>query len=122
MSLGTTHDADPRVVLLLEDDEDLRDALSEALSAAGYVALVAATGASALADTEHRRLAAAVVDLHLPGALGVDVANELRRRDPNLHLVLMSGHHDGSGLPAGVALLRKPFGVDRLLSALASRA
>lgn len=122
MRPGTTAVADPPLVLLLEDDEDLRFALSEVLTAAGYSLVVAETGDRALRESAHRRLDAAVLDLHLPGSHGVDVAHELRRRDPQLPVIFMSGGHDAAGLPDGVQLLRKPFGVDRLLSALAGHA
>lgn len=105
-------------VLLAEDDDDFRDVLVEVLELEGFEPLAAGDGASALALSGGRTLWAAVVDLHLPGLSGAVLADELRRRQPGLPVLLMSGADAGaliSTVPAGVAVLSKPFAWGRLV-------
>jgi DNA-binding response OmpR family regulator len=68
----------PRV-LLVEDDEELREALTQCLTRAGFAVLPSRTGADALEAARSRSPDAAVIDLFLPDSGGLGVARELRR-------------------------------------------
>jgi two-component system OmpR family response regulator len=84
-ALGELDDPRPSV-LLVEDDAGLRDAMTRALTRAGYEVLPAATGAEALELDPSGPPAAAILDVFLPDAGGLGVARELRRR-PELEQV-----------------------------------
>ena len=72
-----------RTILIVEDDDLLRDAFKILLEDAGYQVLEAATAADAM-DTAQRRLPALVIlDMGLPDRSGIDVVKEMRR-DPDL--------------------------------------
>jgi len=66
-------------VLLVEDDEALREALTHTLRRAGFAVLPSRSGADALGVAREETPDAAVIDLLLPDAGGLGVARELRR-------------------------------------------
>ena len=71
--------APPRVVLIVEDNEDGRESLRELLSLYGFEVVVAADGPEGVLRGLALRPRAAVVDVGLPVLDGFDVARELRR-------------------------------------------
>ena len=66
------------VVLIVDDEPDLRDLVDFNLRQAGYQTLQAGTGASALATCNRQRPDIVVLDLNLPDVSGLDVARSLR--------------------------------------------
>jgi PAS domain S-box-containing protein len=114
-----------RIVLLAEDQDDLRALLAEVLTEAGWTVIAAADGRQALqAGLSAAALDAAVLDVVMPGAGGPEVARGLRERFPSLPVLLISGYPGDHG-PAAGALSRaehltKPFPPDALLNALAT--
>lgn len=72
-----------RTILIVEDDELLRDAFKLLLEDAGYQVLEAGTAAEALAIAEERLPALMVLDLGLPDRPGLEVVRALRE-DPDL--------------------------------------
>jgi PAS domain S-box-containing protein len=107
-------------VLLVEDDGDVRDFSTAALSHLGYRVLEAADPAAALALlAQHPETALLFTDVGLPGRSGRQLADEARRRVPGLKILYTTGYarnaivHHGL-LDAGVHLLPKPFTIDGL--------
>ena len=100
------------IVLLVEDDPDIRDFVARALTGFGYGVREAANGREALAllavDAPVDLL---LSDMTMPGGIGgYDLVLEARRQRPGLRVLLMSGFTDMAGqLPADCALLEKPF-------------
>ncbi|MBJ8365123.1 response regulator [Citrobacter cronae] len=112
-----------KLVLVLEDEADVRQTLCEQLHLLGYLTLEAANGEQAM-----QMLAASseidifISDVMLPGGLsGVDVVNHAQAHYPQLNILLMSGQDlrpaHNPALP-DVALLRKPFTRTELAQAL----
>ncbi len=99
-------------VLLVEDDPDIRDFVTRTLTGFGYSVREAANGHEALAllamDASVDLL---LSDMTMPGGIGgYDLALGVRRQQPGLRTLLMSGFTDMAGqLPADCALLEKPF-------------
>lgn len=111
------------MVLLVEDNQELAENLAEALRARGFVPVVSATVAEALAVRGEAR--AAVLDFRLPDGTGLDVARRLRARDPALRILFMSGYGDDlrARLPGGLPdaeQVDKPVDVERLLAWVAA--
>lgn len=110
-------------VLVVDDNDALRENLAEALELEGYEVAVAADGNGALAQLdEDPRFAAVLLDLMMPGMDGRELLARIRG-DPQLASlrVVMTTGHSGPRARAGVpadAFLTKPFGVRELLAAL----
>jgi CheY-like chemotaxis protein len=104
------------VILLVEDDSEVREHTAEILRELGYTVLEAGEGDSALglvATAPHIRLL--FTDVGLPGAFnGRQLADEARRRRPDLRVLFTSGYArnaimHGGKLDPGVSLIVKPF-------------
>jgi PAS domain S-box-containing protein len=102
-------------VLLVEDDVDVREFGASALAHLGYRVLEAVDASTALdLLVEHSEVTLLLTDVGLPGLNGRQLADEARRRLPNLKVVYTTGYarnaivHHGV-LDAGVDLLAKPF-------------
>ncbi|PPK65463.1 response regulator [Actinokineospora auranticolor] len=101
-------------VLVVDDDEDVRDLVARWLRADGHDVLAVDGGALALAAIERHGLPqVAVLDVDMPGMDGVDLLRQLRRADrylPALFItVLWSGLDLARMRDAGAAYLPKPF-------------
>lgn len=102
-------------ILLVDDDPRVRRPLRLALEHCGFQVIEAGDGDEGLdlhARTPGVRLV--VVDHRMPRLSGLEVLAELRRRDPALPVVLVSGHTQaellgGGAAPRPDAFLRKPF-------------
>lgn len=106
-------------ILLVEDEEDIRTALTEVLRALGYRVTAAGSVSEAglldAADAPDLLL----TDLMLPDASGFDLAMSLVERWPRLAVIMMSGYtsDDAVRLEAAAGLVRylqKPFEISRL--------
>ena len=112
-------------VLVVEDYDDLRDLITEILSAAGYHVLAAADGAAALelARTHSGSVDLLLSDIVMPNMLGPDLARQLKSEYPGLKMLFMSGHaqpmlNATSAIASDVPLLQKPFMAAELLDKL----
>ena len=110
---GSTRTHKPRI-LLVEDEPAVRDLLRHALERHGYHVDIGATGAEGLAlcdELEPPDLL--ITDLILPGATGPVIVERLRRRAPEVKVLLMSGYAEHPLLDAahaaGEPCLIKPF-------------
>jgi len=103
-------------ILLVEDDEDVRQFAVATLKEAGYRVLEASDARSALRVLqEHEAIDLVLTDLGLPGGVnGRELAETAHRRKPELKILFMSGYarnaivHRGV-LDTGVNFLAKPF-------------
>jgi CheY-like chemotaxis protein len=112
----------PARVLVVDDNEALRDNLAEALTLEGYEPTVAADGSVALRLLDEAEFDVVLLDLVMPGVDGREVLARIRA-DPRLRplRVIVTTGHSGPRARAGVpadAFLLKPFGVRELVAAL----
>jgi two-component system cell cycle sensor histidine kinase/response regulator CckA len=111
-------------VLLVEDNPTARAFVEEALRQARFDVIVAADGREAMTlFSQHAdRLVAAVIDFAMPRLSGADLATALRRANPALPILLMSGYAEGdvrrATSPMGHEFIRKPFRSDDLVRKL----
>jgi len=110
-------------LLLVEDNEELAQLLSQRVQAAGYEADLLATAADALAAVMTTRYAAMILDLGLPDGDGLAILREMRQREdplPVLVLTARGGLQDRvSGLRSGADdYLVKPFAFEELIARL----
>jgi CheY-like chemotaxis protein len=103
-------------VLIVEDEQDLRDSLEEILLDEGFTVQTAANGAEALQRLGAGDLPAVVIlDLLMPVLDGNQVYARMQG-DPRLARVpVIVSTSDPSRAPSGVLIMRKPIDVGRLL-------
>jgi DNA-binding response OmpR family regulator len=105
-------------VLVADDDENIRDALSWCLRIAGFRVLTAGDGAEAVRRSAKAAVDLFILDLHMPnldgaGALAAIRAKPRFRTTPILFLTGQPHH-----APAGVPVLAKPCDAEELLGAV----
>ncbi len=111
------------IVLVVEDNEQIRRMISEVLDRDGYDVHTASSGALALEITESVHPALVVTDVVMPHLSGPELVHQLRDRGIEPPVLFMSGYADdhlsGHGLDAGSCeLLRKPFAAAELSEAV----
>ena len=113
------------VILVVEDDADLRVLVVNLLGSLGYKVLEAGNAEAALANFgKTARVDLLLTDVVLPGGTsGNELAAVLRARDPDLAVLFMSGYTDDTtvhqgGFDEGTQLLQKPFRKAKLAQAV----
>ncbi|AMN43040.1 ATP-binding protein [Rhodoplanes sp. Z2-YC6860] len=108
------------LILVVEDDAEVRSYIVETLAGLGYRVLDAKSGEDALGVLEqHRDLRLLLTDVVMPGMNGRMLADEAQKRLPGLKILYMTGYsrnaivHHGR-LDSGVHLIEKPVAVDQL--------
>ena len=102
-------------LLLVEDDDQVRDALSRLLTDRGFQVIPVCSKAEALAflQGDHAELELMVADVVMPGGDGVSLAREARARLPDLRVLFMSGYTEHASLDEllqpGTHFMAKPF-------------
>ena len=111
------------VVLLVEDDDPVRELIARALRANGFDVMAAASGEEALELEPTRHVDMLLSDVLLPNQNGFEVASQIHRRSPHIPVVFMSGYYDptvaeAAHLDIGSTILLKPFAMADLLAHL----
>ena len=108
-------------VLLVEDEEIVRNLVCELLTAQGYTVLEARDGREALETNERHqgRIDLLLTDVVMPRMSGREVADRLRERRPQTRVLYMTGYADHAIVQEGVLdpgteLLEKPFTFETL--------
>jgi two-component system cell cycle sensor histidine kinase/response regulator CckA len=106
-------------ILLVEDDEAVRQLIGEELRKLGYRIIEARNGIEAcLVATPHMgKLRLLLTDIVMPSMSGTELARHLRVINPELQILFISGYEDDIGIGAGdtkVAYLEKPFTTETL--------
>jgi signal transduction histidine kinase len=115
-----------RLVLLVEDNADVRAAIRRQLTDIGHMVIEAAAGDQALAIVDDvPELSVMVSDIVMPGAMdGRRLAGLAKQRRPGLRIVLVTGYADGLDVQGGAhrsfTLLRKPCTKEELAAAIES--
>jgi DNA-binding response OmpR family regulator len=116
--------AEPKTVLVVEDDPLMREFLCWALEDQGLEVVAAADGRQAVSSGGKRRPGLVVLDLNLPELDGVAVAHELRgMHGSELPILVVSADTAAAAKARQVgafAFLRKPFEIEHLLTAVHS--
>ncbi|HMM78408.1 MAG TPA: PAS domain S-box protein [Pyrinomonadaceae bacterium] len=122
----TSSDGDGRLILIVDDEADVREIIRAALEKAGYRTLEAPDGADGLATfADHKdEIAAVITDASMPLLDGVVLSRAIRKIAPATKIIAMSGLLSSSQISqleaAGVdAFLTKPFTAKKLLACLA---
>jgi two-component system, chemotaxis family, chemotaxis protein CheY len=105
-------------ILVVEDEEDLRESMRDALEFEGYNVVVAAHGADALTSLDHVEHPCLVfLDLIMPGMNGWEFFEKLREKHQYDNLPVIVHTSAPSRAPDGVTMvLKKPVQIERLLA------
>ena len=105
-------------VLVVEDNADVGSFATQALEELGYRTILASDASVALGElaSDADRFDVVFSDVVMPGVTGIELAQEVRRRHPDLPVVLTSGYshvlaQDGTD---GFELLQKPYSIEEL--------
>ena len=106
-------------VLVIDDDPGIREYLEALATRQGYSVFAAADGEQALAGLPHSRPDLVTLDAVLPGMDGLETLRRLKKRLPEVPVIMLSGHGQARTIVEAMRLgasdfLRKPFEVEEL--------
>ena len=114
-----------KTILVVEDEESIREIVSTILGRAGFQVFSAAdpTEAARIWSDKRSSIDALVTDLALPVCTGAEMAREFLAYKPNLPVIFLTGSDrliaiESADLVPHKAILQKPFTKDQLLDAL----
>ncbi len=109
-------------ILVVDDERDIRDLVSGVLSDEGYECRTAGDGVTALSMVDEKRPSLVLLDVWLHGSKldGLEVLDAIKAREPNLPVIVFSGHGNIDTAVSAVSrgamdFIEKPFEAERLL-------
>jgi signal transduction histidine kinase/CheY-like chemotaxis protein len=110
------------LVLVIDDDDDVRSFLNASLEELGYRVVSADCGEDGLKQIEAHGPDLVLVDFAMPGMHGADVATAARKLHPQLPIIFVTGYAETEqlegALGSDVPVLRKPFSIAQLAEAV----
>lgn len=114
-------------ILLIDDEEAVREAVSDILGFAGFDVLTAVDGVTGieLFRNHYQQIALVLLDLSMPGLNGAETFTVLRQIDPQVQVLLSSGYDEAEAIShfvgTGLAgFLQKPYNMPRLVEVVKS--
>ena len=101
-------------VLVVDDQEDIRETLREVIEMAGCESLAAANGVEALRLLEQHRPCLIVLDLLMPVMSGEEMLDEMRKQPELAEVTVLISTSAPDLAPAGLPILPKPIDIARL--------
>jgi len=107
-------------VLVVEDDEEVRQVAVSTLKALGFTPIAAENGDAAIATLHNNGDVSLVLsDINMPGGYtGFELAREVHSRWPHVKVLLTSGYVEAGAADADIDILLKPYRADDLARAL----
>ncbi|TMH60895.1 MAG: response regulator [Betaproteobacteria bacterium] len=115
-------------ILVIDDEEDLRVLVRQALESDGHEVIPATNGAEGLALQRKRPADLVITDIFMPEADGIETIHEIKKDFPRVKVIAMSGGGRASSMLQSVlttasalgidAFLRKPFDFSTLLQSV----
>jgi two-component system nitrogen regulation response regulator NtrX len=109
-------------ILIVDDERDIRELVAGVLSDEGYECRTAGDSISALAAVDERRPSLVLLDVWLHGSPmdGLEVLDEIKKREPELPVIIFSGHGNIDTAVSAVGrgamdFIEKPFEAEKLL-------
>ena len=109
-------------ILIVDDERDIRDLVAGVLSDEGYECRTAGDSESALAAIDERRPSLVLLDVWLHGSPmdGLEVLDAIKKREPELPVIIFSGHGNIDTAVSAISrgamdFIEKPFEAERLL-------
>ena len=117
-----THKTGPSTILVVDDEPEMRAAVSESIQQLGHTVLTA-PGAEAALEECHKPLGLILVDIKMPGTTGIEFLSEIKKKGIRIPTILMSAYGTiqtaVEAMKAGAFdYLEKPFSYDALRSVI----
>jgi len=112
-------------ILMVDDDEAIRDCIAELLSMAGYTVTLSSDGSESLRIFEIEPFDLVITDIMMPGTDGLGAMIKMRSIDPEIKILAISGADmkeellHAAGFVGAMSTLQKPFSNDELLKTIA---
>lgn len=87
-------DKTPFTILIVDDEEDIREVLEIALVDMGHQVLLAPDGKKALELFEAHHPAIVITDIKMPVMGGIELLKQVKRRSPDTQVIMITGHGD----------------------------
>lgn len=109
-----------RRILIVDDDYDVRNTLSEYLLIQGYAVETAKNGLEALQVLAEYHFDAVLTDFQMPHLDGLNLAYQIRKNDPQTFIIMMTGDIWMSTQEEGLAdyVVKKPFKLNEIYNIL----
>jgi DNA-binding response OmpR family regulator len=112
---------DVKKLLLVDDEVGYLDVLAKRLTHRGFKVTTASSGAEAIRALRKWEFDLAVVDLKMEDMDGIEVLKVLKKMDPALQVIILTGHGSERAARDGIAhgafdYLIKPIGLDPLIA------
>ncbi len=109
-----------KVVLVIDDEKNIRESLKGVLEDEGYKVLLAESGRRAIDELSKNHVDVVLLDILLPDIDGIDLLRRIKSEDPGIPVVVMSGHGTIETAVKAIKLgahnfLEKPLSIDELL-------
>ena len=109
----------PRL-LLVDDEERFRTTLSKLLGVRGIPVAAVGSGEEALAELRSKPYDVILLDIRMPGMNGIEVLAEIKKVNPDLEVIILTGHASVDAAAdimrlGGYDYLLKPCSVDELM-------
>jgi len=107
-------------VMLVEDDESISRLLKEAVSDSFNTFLIAKDGLDGIAQFKKLKPDIVITDIMMPRMSGLEMAQELRKIDPDIHIIVLSAFSEKEKLLSAIDIginkyFLKPFDIDEFL-------
>jgi CheY-like chemotaxis protein len=115
---------DKNKILMVDDDEAIREYLSELLAMAGYSVIASNDGIESLRIFETQPFDLVITDIMMPGIDGLGAMIKMRTIDPKIKILAISGADmkeellHAAGFVGAMSTLQKPFSNDTLLKTI----
>ena len=113
---------DATKLLLIDDNDDVRDVTALLLRDCGYDVIKASSGAAALTALEaNPTISLMIVDFAMPGMSGIELLERARAKHPKIRAIFVTGYADHASLKGKFAdeiVVNKPFTMDQLAPAV----
>lgn len=115
-----------KYILIVEDNPNMSSLLEEMLEVFDYKSVRADSGKDALVKLDQEKFAMVITDLKMPNMTGLELLKNIKEKDPQMPVVLISGYSmrdiGGAGdIPEPDGFLSKPFlmsDIEKLLNSL----
>ncbi len=109
-----------KVILVVDDEKNIRESLKGVLEDEGYKVLLAESGRRAIDELSKNHVDVVLLDILLPDIDGIDLLRRIKSEDPGIPVVVMSGHGTIETAVKAIKLgahnfLEKPLSIDELL-------
>lgn len=110
-----------KTILVIDDDQSILSIFEYILNEAGYETVTAVDGYNAIEKVKNTKFDLVFTDVKMPGLSGIDTYKEIRKLDPKLLVVMMTGYSVDELLKEAFELgaygvIYKPFDMEEVLS------